>query len=163
MERCPDPWFTECCRLAESLDLVCFDLRWIENKQVLQVVLGSKGKVENCEISHEDCKRYSNLLMETASFMSEIPDEVGVEVSSPGEELPLRMDVDFAQAIGQKVYVRLKVSGSSKKKVLRGKLEECDGDQFRVSNDRGVTHFSLKEVDLAYVEPSQKLKSQFIN
>ncbi len=102
MERCSDPWFAECRLLAEQMQLHCYDLRWIEGKEILQVVLGKSAADGRCILDHKDCKAFTEVLLEKASFIAEISEDVGIEVSSPGEQIPLRAEEDLKRRLGKR-------------------------------------------------------------
>jgi ribosome maturation factor RimP len=77
------------------------------------------------------------LCAEVARILSELRDQRGLEVSSPGIERPLVRTSHYTRALGETVQIRLKQPRSGRRN-FRGRLTAADDASLRLVLDDGV-------------------------
>jgi ribosome maturation factor RimP len=79
----------------------------------------------------------ADLCAEVARLLSDVREQGGLEVSSPGIERPLIRTTHYTRAIGKTVEVRL-VAPKEGRRNLRGRLTAADDTSLRLALDDGV-------------------------
>ena len=87
------------------------------------------------------------LCAEVARILSDLRDERGLEVSSPGIERPLVRTSHYTRALGETVQIRLKQPRSGRRN-FRGRLTAADDASLRLVLDDGV-ELELPRTDVA--------------
>ena len=79
----------------------------------------------------------ADLCAEVAKALSDLRDQAGLEVSSPGIERPLIHTTHYTRALGETVHVRLGKPLQGHRD-LRGRLTAADDTSLRLELDDGV-------------------------
>lgn len=90
--------------ITNELGLELVDVEFIKegNDWFLRVYVDTPNR----DIDIEQCALVSEKLSEELDRTDPIPQNYFLEVSSPGAERPLNKDEDFAEAIGQFIYIK---------------------------------------------------------
>jgi ribosome maturation factor RimP len=87
------------------------------------------------------------LCAEVARILSDLRDQRGLEVSSPGIERPLVQTSHYARALGETVQIRLR-SPRDGRRNFRGRLMAADEGALRLTLDDGA-EVELPRADVA--------------
>lgn len=138
--------FMEHAAARRGLELVDVTFRREGGAWYLRVFLDRPGGLRL-----EDCEAVSGELSRFLDATDPIPQRYYLEVSSPGEERPLRRESDFVRFAGRPVRLRV---GHRK---LRGVLEGVAAGRVRVRREDGeLEEIALGEVSEAHLRRTQE-------
>ena len=80
-----------------------------------------------------------------------IPHRYSLEVSSAGLERPLRTSRDYQRAKGQLAKVHLAQPAADGQRVLRGRIEDADGDAIRIEVDGKLVTARLEDIEQGHL------------
>lgn len=123
-----------CDKVVFPLGLRCIDVQWqaSENTLVIYIEVAdftSPSSEAGDRITFAECKKVTRSLQELTEFDELVPDDVRLEVSSPGVEPPIRKKEDFARFCGQKVRMLIEVlDGDEPHEAFEGCLIDVDDE-----------------------------------
>ena len=118
--------------LEEGLEIFDIDLP-AKQRGVLRVSICKQGDLSS-GVGIDDCARVSRKITALDRIKAVLPEDVSLEVSSPGINRRLRRPEHFSGAVGEHVKVKI-LSSENKKTTLVGTLTEFDGNNIELKLD----------------------------
>lgn len=125
----------------------CIEAEWVAFEKTLRLYVDSN---KEGGVTIDDCVAVNSLLRDCTDLDDRIPGEYNLEVSSPGVERPLRHPDHFLANIGKTISVRI-VDADGRKRRREGRLEQVDGGQITIKDERGDFSFPLDKLDHAHI------------
>jgi ribosome maturation factor RimP len=143
-------FFDLCSGIVESESLVLYDLQFNQKSSLLKMFIMDE-KTGSAVI--EDCMRVDRAMTEHIENSDWMPDELTLEVSSPGIFRDLKTEEHFKTAIGQEV--RLVLSNAYSEETEQELPKELQGHRKIVGclldvMDDGLTLLAMDEFRLFY-------------
>ena len=139
---------------------------WVLRVTVESLDEGASAPAEAPElpvVAGKDGGIHLGLLTEIARDLSSvldvadvIPHRYSLEVSSAGLERPLRTSRDYQRAKGQLAKVHLAQPAADGQRVLRGRIEDADGDAIRIEVDGKLVTARLEDIEQGHLISSFK-------
>jgi ribosome maturation factor RimP len=124
----------------------------------VEFVPGQGGGTLRIYIDHpegidvDDCGEASHALSELLDANDPFPGAYSLEVSSPGLDRVLRTPQHFAQFVGERVKVELRVARDGRKRYT-GMLRSTDGESIEMDVDNFSVSIKLAEIGRARLAP----------
>lgn len=124
-------------------------------------LIGSRNRIVRLYIDSPegiglgDCARVSRFVEGLLDVEDIFPGSYRLEVSSPGEDRPLRTGVHFASVVGQQVRVRLGKDGRMKK--VTGRVLEVKRDSILVDMGEDEITIHLGDIVAARLIPKNSI------
>ena len=135
-------------QLIVPMSYECAEVIWDESEQAVTVFIDSDAGVKI-----DDCAKVSRVIHEDPNFNELVPDDIRIEVSTPGIERPLRKLAHFSKHISQTVALEL-IEPLEGQRSFKGRLDDVGGDETLVLDMEGkvvaIPHSLLLQGHLVY-------------
>lgn len=139
--------------VVESQGYELVDLAWVREygRAIFRIMIDRQPG--QGAISLDDCSRVSHEVSVLLDVHDTLPGKYHLEVSSPGENRPLKRLVDFARFVGKRAKIRLQPQEGQPRQSLLGILQGVQDDQvgIQVEDTKQMVWISKESIEKAHL------------